>query len=90
MIRDIVLVERVDRISHLNTKDWKQSKGIISSKILKVIDRTYALMAPKNFSHMYSLSILGLFQHYINTMCNCKRAKYLEEISIVFFKDSQK
>ncbi len=34
---DIILVEQVDRISRLNTKDWEQLKNIIASKGLRVV-----------------------------------------------------
>ncbi|EOV0875684.1 recombinase family protein [Vibrio parahaemolyticus] len=34
---DIILVEQVDRISRLNTKDWEQLKHLIANKGLKVV-----------------------------------------------------
>ncbi|MFA0395253.1 recombinase family protein [Vibrio sp. 10N.222.54.C1] len=37
MAGDIILVEQVDRISRLNTKDWEQLKNIIANKGLKVV-----------------------------------------------------
>ncbi|MGR5457447.1 glutathione S-transferase N-terminal domain-containing protein, partial [Vibrio alfacsensis] len=36
MAGDIILVEQVDRISRLNTKDWEQLKNIIGSKQVPV------------------------------------------------------
>ena len=47
---DIILVEQVDRISRLNTKDWEQLKNIISSKGLKVV----ALDLPTSHQFMHT------------------------------------
>ncbi|MFM2586720.1 recombinase family protein [Vibrio campbellii] len=47
---DIILVEQVDRISRLNTKDWEQLKNIIASKGLKVV----ALDLPTSHQFMHT------------------------------------
>ncbi|CAH1531713.1 Resolvase [Vibrio jasicida] len=47
---DIILVEQVDRISRLNTKDWEQLKNIIANKGLKVV----ALDLPTSHQFMHT------------------------------------
>lgn len=50
MMGDIILVEQVDRISRLNTKDWEQLKNIIASKGLRVV----ALDLPTSHQFMHT------------------------------------
>lgn len=50
MAGDIILVEQVDRIRRLNTKDWEQLRNIIASKGLKVA----ALGLPTSHQFMHT------------------------------------
>ncbi|PMS39366.1 resolvase [Vibrio parahaemolyticus] len=50
MAGDIILIEQVDRISRLNSKDWEQLKSIIANKGLKVV----ALDLPTSHQFMNS------------------------------------
>ena len=77
MTGDIILVEQVDRISRLNTKDWEQLKGIISSKGLKIV----ALDLPTSHQFMNSTD------EFTERMLSALNSMMLDMLAAVARKD---
>lgn len=74
---DILLVEQVDRISRLNTKDWEKLKGMIKSKGIRVV----ALDLPT--SHQFIKSA----DEFTNRMLNAINDLMLDMLAAVTRKD---
>ena len=75
---DVLLVEQVDRISRLNTDDWKTLKSIITSKSIKIV----ALDLPT--SHQF---LEGGADEFTQRMFSAINAMMLDMLAAIARKD---
>ena len=89
---DVILIEKIDRLTRLNFEDWENLKSILKSKKIKIVSpdvpTSYASISFRSTKTVSPDNLGKIEPHFVDRILDCINDMLIDMLAAIAYKDN--